>query len=58
MVYRKNLGLLNRDAENAADAVYVPYNAANQIKIDNVNRIMAHSAPDYIKSVYIYGEVK
>ena len=58
VVYRKNLGLLNRDAENAADAVYVPYNAANQMKIDNVNRIMAHSAPDYIKSVYIYGQVK
>ena len=28
------------------------------MKIDNVNRIMAHSAPDYIKSVYIYGQVK
>ena len=58
VVYRSNPSLVNRGAENAADAVYVPYTAADQIKIDNVNRIIAHSAPDYIKSVYIYGQVK
>ncbi|MCS5647143.1 MAG: SLBB domain-containing protein, partial [Candidatus Marinimicrobia bacterium] len=58
VVYRKNLGLLNRGAENTADVVYVPYTTADHMKIDNVNRIMALSAPDYIKSVYIYGQVK
>jgi protein involved in polysaccharide export with SLBB domain len=58
VVYRNIPSLVNRGTENAADAVYVPYTAADQIKVDNVNRIMAHSAPDYIKSIYVYGQVK
>jgi len=58
VVYRNNPGLVNQDAEKEADAVYVPYTGANQMKIDNVNRIVAHYSPDYIKRVYIYGQVK
>jgi len=57
-IYRFEPELETSDSQNPANALYTHRDKAGEISIQDVNRIMVYSAPDYIKSVFIYGQVK
>ena len=57
-IFRFDPELETSDSQNPANALYTHRDKAGEISIQDVNRIMAYAAPDYIKSVYIYGQVK
>ena len=57
-IFRFQPELEGSEAQNSANALYTRRDKAGEISIQYVNRIMAYSTPDYIKSVYIYGQVK
>ena len=57
-IFRFDPELETSDSQNPANALYTHRDKAGEISIQDVNRIMAYSAPDYIKSVYVYGQVK
>jgi len=58
VIFRFDPELETSDSQNPANALYTHRDKASEISIQNVNRIMAYSAPDYTKSIYIYGQVK
>ena len=57
-IFRFEPELETSDSQNPANALYTHRDKAGEISIQDVNRIMAYSAPDYTKSIYIYGQVK
>ena len=57
-IFRFEPELETSDSQNPANALYTHRDKAGEISIQDVNRIMVYSAPDYIKSVYVYGQVK
>ena len=57
-IFRFEPELETSDSQNPANALYTHRDKAGEISIQDVNRIMAYAAPDYIKSVYVYGQVK
>ena len=57
-IFRFEPELETSDSQNPANALYTHRDKAGDISIQNVNRIMAYFAPDYTKSIYIYGQVK
>ena len=57
-IFRFDPELETSDSQNPANALYTHRDKAGEISIQDVNRIMVYSAPDYTKSIYIYGQVK
>ena len=57
-IFRFEPELETFDSQNPANALYTHRDKAGEISIQDVNRIMAYPAPDYTKSIYIYGQVK
>ena len=57
-IFRFDPELETSDSQNPANALYTHRDKAGEISIQDVNRIMAYSVPDYTKSIYIYGQVK
>ena len=58
VIFRFESELETSESQNSANALYTHRDKAGEISIQDVNRIMAYAAPDYIKSVYVYGQVK
>ena len=57
-IFRFDPELETSDSKNPANVLYTHRDKAGEISIQDVNRIMAYSTPDYTKSIYIYGQVK
>jgi len=57
-IFRFDPELETSDSQNPANALYTNRDKAGEISIKDVNRIIAYSAPNYTKSIYIYGQVK
>ena len=57
-IFRFEPELETSDSQNPVNALYTHRDKAGEISIQGVNRIMAYFAPDYTKSIYIYGQVK
>jgi protein involved in polysaccharide export with SLBB domain len=57
-IFRFNPELETSELQNPANVLYTHRDKAGEISIQDVNRIMVYSAPDYTKSVYVYGQVK
>ena len=57
-IFRFEPELETSGSQNSANALYTHRDKAGEISIQDVNRIMAYFAPDYTKSIYIYGQVK
>ena len=58
VIFRFDPELETSDSQNPSNALYTHRDKAGEISIQDVHRIMAYSAPDYTKSIYIYGQVK
>jgi len=57
-IFRFEPELETSESQNPANVLYTYLDKAGEISIKDVNRIMAYFAPDYTKTIYIYGQVK
>jgi protein involved in polysaccharide export with SLBB domain len=56
LVSYKNINLTKKGSD--IEFKYVPFNDTSELPSTNVNKIMVFTLPDYVKNVYVLGQVK